>query len=172
MEALYLVCGARRPQLKRNPLGVTGGYLVRSALVAIALLVCATPLRAQALPAFIGRGFDKLLAGRPDSAVYEWTWAWDTTEAAKREQLVTGFRQVVSYAGKVVGYDTIRIVELTPNLRRAYFLLRCQTQPVYLMLVLYRATDRWVVTSVNLHTNADNVLPPTLVSPEQPKPKP
>ncbi|HZC67229.1 MAG TPA: hypothetical protein VE201_01295, partial [Nitrospirales bacterium] len=59
-------------------------------------------------------------------------------------------------------------VEITPHLQRAYFLLRCERQPVYFLLVLYQAKDRWTVSTVNWHTDADHVLPANLFGAEHP----
>jgi hypothetical protein len=155
----------------RDSLGVTGAQMVRSALAAMVIVSLPTPARSQALPSFVGQGFDQLIAGRPDSAVAIWAWAWNAPEdMAKKTQLVDAFHQLPGFAGKPLSYEPIRIVEITPHLRRAYFLLRCERQPVYVLMVLYQATDSWLITTVNWHTNADNVLPPMLFGAEHPKP--
>jgi hypothetical protein len=99
----------------------------------------------------------------------QWTINWISPgDADKRQQLLDSFRQLPQAAGRALGYDLIRTVDITPHLRRAYFLLRCQKQPVYFLLVLYQARDRWIVSTVNWHTDADHVLPPTLFGAEHP----
>lgn len=126
------------------------------------------PLASQALPTPAAEGLDFLVRGHPDSAVDLWTSTWvSPDDAAKKQQLVLGFRQLLDLVGPALGYDLIRIVDLTPHLRRVYALLRCR-QPVYLLLVLYQAKDRWSVSTVNFHTDADHVLPPTLFGAEHP----
>ena len=143
----------------------------RSAFALTLLLALPAGLRSQALPPFVDRGFAQLIAGHPDSAVAIWTWAWNAPEdTAKRTQLVVAFRQLPAFAGNLLSYEPIRTMDITPHLRRAYFLLRCERQPVYLLMVLYQARDEWSVTTMNWHTNADNVLPPNLFGAEHPKP--
>jgi hypothetical protein len=68
------------------------------------------------------------------------------------------------------GYDIIHVVPVTKNLTRVYVLLKYEIQPVYLLLVAYRPEATWRVTSVNWHTNSENVLPPNLLPPENLKP--
>jgi hypothetical protein len=89
-------------------------------------------------------------------------------DEAKKQQLVSSFRQLPEVAGHPLGYDLIRIIDVTPHLRRVYVLLRCQRQPVYFLVVLYQARDRWTVNTINWHTDADQILPPTLFGPEHP----
>jgi hypothetical protein len=144
---------------------------VRIPIVLMWLFV-ALPLHAasQDLPAVATQGLDYLVKDQPDSAVALWTMIWiSPADAGKRQTLVDSFRQLPQIAGPVLGYDLIRTVEVTPHLQRLYFLLRCQRQPVYVLLVLYRARDRWTVSGVNWHTDADHVLPPTLFGAEHPE---
>ena len=134
-------------------------------------LIAVTPLRlaCQEVPSPAAEGFDLLTRGHPDSTVALWTLTWvSTQDAAKKEQLLSSFRQLPEVAGTVVGYDLIRVVDVTPHLRRVYVLLRCVRQPVYFLVVLYRARDRWTVSTVNWHTDADQVLPSTLFGAERP----
>ena len=143
----------------------------RSALALALLLSLPAGSRSQALPAFVGRGFDQLIAGHPDSAVATWAWAWNAPDdTAKRTQLVDAFNRMPGFAGKLLSYEPIRIVDITPHLRRAYFLLRCERQPVYLLLVLYQSKEEWSITTINWHTDADHVLPPNLFGAEHPQP--
>jgi hypothetical protein len=161
---------ARRPQLKRDPLGVTEA-LVRLRLLLLCCVLCVLPRRlsAQAVPLIATRGLDLLVKGQPDSAVALWTRTWTSTnDVGKAEQVLGSFRQLPQIAGSPLGYDLIRTVDVTPHLTRAYFLLRCERQPVYFLLVLYEAKDQWVVGTVNWNTDADHVLPPNLFGVEHP----
>ena len=137
---------------------------MRLAPTALLCLVAALPVRllAQGLPPIATQGLNFLVSGESDSAVAVWTRTWTLPEdVAKRQQLLDSFRELPRVVGPTLGYDLIRTVDITPHLRRAYFLLRAR-QPVYLLLVLYQAQDRWMVTTVNWHTDADHVLPATL----------
>ncbi len=122
-------------------------------------------------PPFVPRGLDQLVQGHPDSAVAILTWAWNSPDdLAKRTVLIDAFRQLPQFAGPVLGYEVIRIIEVSPHLRRAYFLLRCERQPAYLLITLYLAKEEWSITTINWHTDPDRVLPTTLFGVEHPKP--
>lgn len=139
-------------------------------LVVLGAFCVPTVGRSQALPPFVTQGLDLLTQGRVDSAVQVWTSSWVAPEdLAKRAQLVDAFKQLPQIAGPMLGYEFIRAVEITPHLRRLYFLLRCERQPTYLLLVVYQPRNDWVMTTVNWHTNADHVLPENLFGLEHPK---
>ncbi len=133
------------------------------------LFAAAGRVSSQAVPPAASEGLDLLVKGRADSAVQLWSRGWTGPEdVGKRQQVLDAFRQLPQMAGRPLGYDLIRMVDVTPHLRRAYFLLRCQRQPVYLLLVLYQAQDEWTVTTINFHTDADHVLPTNLFGLEHP----
>ena len=139
------------------------------ALVCVALASFSARLTSQALPPIATQGLDLLVTGRGDSAVRLWTSAWTGPEdIGKRQDVIDGFRQLSKMLGRVHGYDLIRVVDITPHLRRAYFLLRYEKQPVYLLLVLYEAKEAWMVATFNFNTDGDKVLPPTLFGDEHP----
>ena len=131
----------------------------------------ATPLRlaSQAVPSPAAEGFDFLVRGQPDSTAAVWTATWVRPEdEPKRQQLLTSLQQLPGIVGHALGYDLIRIIDVTPHLRRVYVLLRCQRQPVYFLVVLYQPRDRWTVNTLNWQTDPDQVLPPTLFGHERP----
>jgi hypothetical protein len=141
------------------------------ARVLVIMLVAAMPLRlsCQAVPSPAAEGLDFLIRGQPDSAVALWTATWVRPEDdAKKQQLLSSLRQLPEVAGHPLGYDLIRVIDLTPHLRRVYVLLRCQRLPLYFSLVLYEARDRWTVNNINWQTDADKVLPPALFGAEHP----
>jgi len=143
-------------------------FVIRVLLIT---LVAATPLRlaSQAVPEPAAAGFDLLIRGQPDSAVAVWTVTWVRAEdEAKKQQLLSSFRQLPEAVGHPLGYDLIRIIDVTPHLRRVYVLLRCQRTPVYFLVVLYQARDRWTVNTINWHIDADQILPTTLFGAERP----
>ena len=126
-------------------------------------------LQSKAVPSPAAEGLDLLVRGYPDSAIAVWTPTWVAPEdRAKKQQLLSSFQQLPVVVGQPLGYDLIRVIEVTPHLRRVYVPLRCQRQPAYFLLVLYQARDRWMVSTINWSTDADRVLPATLLGEEHP----
>ena len=139
--------------------------------VLLITLFGATPLRlaSQAVPSPAAEGFDLLTRGQPDSATAVWTATWVRPEdEAKKQQLSSSLRHLPEVVGHPLGYDLIRVIDVTPHLRRVYVLLRCQRQPVYFLVLLYEPRDRWMVSTINFQTDPDQVLPATLFAPEHP----
>jgi hypothetical protein len=142
------------------------------AIVLIGVLLTPTVVSAQqSLPPTVQAGLDSLAHGRCEAAFRIWSASWTSTPdgAAKRESIIGSCRGLNSL-GPVSGYDIIDVVPVTKNLLRVYVLLKCENQPVYLLLVAYRPEATWKVTTVNWHTNSENVLPANLFPPEHPKP--
>ncbi len=142
------------------------------AIVLLGALLTPTVMTAQqSLPPPVQAGLDSLVRGRCEVAFRIWSASWTSTPdgAAKRETIV-GSCRALSGLGPMSGYDIIHVVPVTKNLMRVYVLLKYGIQPVYLLLVAYRPEATWRVTSVNWHTNSENVLPPNLLPPENLKP--
>jgi hypothetical protein len=145
----------------RVPALLLGGLLAASPAV----------LRGQSLPPIVKAGLDLIVRQQPDSAIAVWTQGWAYAEdTAKRQVLSTSLKALPDLIGRVSSYDSIRVVAITPHLLRAYFLLRCPRQPLYIMMVLYEASDRWTVSYVNWNTAYDRVLPPEIFGAEHPNP--
>lgn len=141
----------------------------RSLPLTALLLLAPASLAAQDPMGLVNAGAALIVAGNSDSALALWTPHWTSPEdRAKVVQLASSFRQLPIHVGQVTGFDLIRSVELTPNLRRVYILIRGALAPVYMELVLYRPREAWVVATINWHTHPDQVLPRELFGPQSP----
>lgn len=70
-------------------------------------------------------------------------------------------------------WDLHNLRESTPGLRctgtRLYAVLLYRIQPVYVMLVVYRAGDaNWRVNTVNWNSDPDKVFPTSIAPPQHP----
>jgi len=141
---------------------------MRLALQLVGLLLASQPLRAQdSLPPVVHDGLEQMLAGHSDSAFLGWTAAFN---AEQRQSMMDAVPVFDRTCVKVVGYDVLKIVSLSPHLRRAYFLIRCQSQPLYLSFVLYQGAGPWAVTTINWQSDPDQLLPPSLFGAQRPRP--
>ncbi|HXF96672.1 MAG TPA: hypothetical protein VNI61_11295 [Gemmatimonadales bacterium] len=141
-------------------------FLAAAAAAGATLLLVTPPgLAAQApLPAPVERGLAALAKGDAAGAVNEWTATWKAAEdSAKRQNLAASLQNFADAAGTLRGHDVARVVDVTPNLKRVYILLRFDDQPLYLLLVTYRPERDWQVTAVNWHTDAVRVFPLALL---------
>jgi hypothetical protein len=99
-----------------------------------------------------------------------WTSTWTAPDDVAKRQAFLNSCDVLTQFGPVRGYDLVRVVSVGPNLQRVYGVVRYENQPIYLLLVAYRASTVWKVTSINWHTNSENVFPPEILAPENRRP--
>jgi hypothetical protein len=140
-------------------------------LVIVALLVLqARQAPPSDLPAPVTAGLEALEAGRCDEAFKHWssrsTASTAGTNAIQRLTDCASLRRL----GALHGHELLRVVGVGTRIRRVYLMLRYDAQPVYLLLLAYQPADEWSIIKVNWNTNADRVLPPTMVPPERAEP--
>ena len=140
-----------------------------------ALVICliALPSAAvaqDAVPRPVTEGLQSLAVGHCASAMTRWTAWWTRSDdATKRNQLIASCPVLDSVGGALLGYDVIKVLDVTPHLRRVYILLRYERQPLYMMLTAYAPDGTgWKVMAVNWNTDIDKVVPPNVFPPERP----
>jgi len=144
---------------------------MRMSVVLAPLIVLAISAQAQGVPQpVVLKGLDQLAAGHCRAAIEGWTTNWTSgADAMRRSQLVNGC-DILDQLGTVAGYDLLRVVNVTPHLQRVYLVLRCQTQPVYFMVVAYAPDADWKINTVNWNTDPDKVLPADIAPRQHPEP--
>src|SRR5262247_3687069 len=104
-------------------------------IILILLLLAPAPLVGQTeLPHLIKDGLDDLGAGNCEKALDLWTSSWSDAQKAQMAGTCPTLKQ---YGGSVHGYDILRVVDVSPHLRRVYAVILYEVQPVYFMLVVY-----------------------------------
>jgi hypothetical protein len=122
----------------------------------------------DALPAPVREGLDELGAGECDKAMTLWTSTWSDAQKAQMSPTCPTLKQL---GGGAHGYDVLKIVEISPHLRRVYAMLLFDAQPIYVMVSAYSPTGKaWTVGAVNWHTDPDQVIPSQIMPPQRPKP--
>jgi len=138
-------------------------------LIAVLVLIAPARLAGQAdLPRPVKDGLEALGAGNCEKALTLWTDSWTDTQKAQMAATCPALKQ---YGGSVHGYDVLRVVDISPHVRRVYAVLLYDMQPVYLMVIAYQPTGPdWKVGAVNWNTDPDQVIPPQILPPQRPKP--
>jgi len=72
--------------------------------------------------------------------------------------------QIETAYGKMVGFDVLRVVPVSPSLQRIYILIRFEKGPVYASFDCYKAAAGWIIPIMNLNTKASEILPASLLS--------
>jgi hypothetical protein len=90
-------------------------------------------------------------------------------KSADRDQLITSCSTLEQIGGPIYGYDVVRVLEITPHLRRVYVVLLYQNQPIYLVLQAYKpGAGDWKIVAVVWNSDPDKIFPPTVVPPQRP----
>ena len=135
----------------------------------ILLFLLAVPVGLWAqndLPPVVQRGLVELRNGHCQDAMDLWTSTWPEPQKSQMAGSCPGLAQ---YAGAVHGYDVIRVVDVTPHMRRVYAMLQCEAEPVFLLVVVYQPGDAdWKVGVVNWNTDPDKVIPASILPPQRP----
>jgi hypothetical protein len=85
----------------------------------------------------------------------------DTTTSINMSGLLG---QIETACGKMVGFDVLRVVVVSPALQRIYILLKFEKGPVYAWFDCYRTPSGWIIPMLNVNTKASEVLPANLLS--------
>jgi hypothetical protein len=136
-------------------------------LLGFALLLSAVtaPLAAQEpVPPIVTRGLVALRDSGYEEALDIWVSDWTgPTEVGKRAQLAAAFAQISQFAGPVLLYDLVRVVDVSPHLKRIYVLLGYERQPAYMLIVVYKPAADWKVVTLTFNTDARQVFPASLL---------
>jgi hypothetical protein len=161
MEALYLVCGARWPQLKRHPLGCRQMRLVAHTLITLALSVGSASAQRPELPSVVRAG---LLAYQHSGAKLALkTWSQDSPIANQfGAQAERAFEQIEGAYGNMIGYDVLDVVSLGPHVTRSYVVILYDSGPTYMSFDCYKKADHWVLTAFLFNAKPDLILPPAM----------
>jgi len=136
-----------------------------SVVIAVSLLPL-TPCMAQdtGIPSIIGKGFETFQKDGSLAAVNVWL-AGSARESddgvqdqanARLGQLQTGF-------GRIIGYEPVRSVVLSPSTRRIYLAVKFEKGVAWMSFDCYRPARDWIVTRFLIDTNANVVLPPNIL---------
>jgi hypothetical protein len=116
----------------------------------------------------VSEGFDALIAGSPEGAVATWTKSWKGEDGARATTLVGPLQHVSEVLGQAYGYDLVKAFDIGPHLRRLYFIVRCERQPLYVAFTVYQPQKEWQVTYVLWNSDGAEVFPKVLLEPTSP----
>jgi hypothetical protein len=62
--------------------------------------------------------------------------------------LLSSLQNISEHLGQALGYDLVRLFDITPNVRYAYMVVRYERQPLYARFLVYRPEREWQVNGV------------------------
>lgn len=73
------------------------------------------------------------------------------------------FAQTEKLYGRVLGFETIRVVPVSASMQRAYILLKYERGPAYLSFDCYKPDSNWIISTMHCDTKPGAVLPERLM---------
>lgn len=74
-----------------------------------------------------------------------------------------GFAQIEKAYGRMLGYEIIRVVPVSPSIQRVYVLIKYEWGPAYVAFDCYKPDTRWIIPMLSYNTKPTAVLPERLL---------
>jgi len=141
---------------------------LRVALFLLLLVVPPHLMGQTELPPFVKEGLEALGTGNCEKAIALWTAPWSEAQKAQMAGICPTLKQ---FGESVHGYDLLKVIDVSPHLRRVYALLLYDGQPVYAMVIAYQPAGKdWIVGGFILNADPDQVIPVQVLPPQRAKP--
>ena len=125
-------------------------------------LFCAVSLQAQVvLPEVVSRGLLAYKATGGQDAITVWMKGSPSENEANPKIAAGDLAKIEATYGKMIGFDPIRMVSLTPSLLRVHVAVKYDRGPLFFTLDCYKSvSDKdWVVYLIDFNANPEAVFP-------------
>lgn len=137
--------------------------LVLTLLVATGL--CTSACAQTDIPSVVTDGLNAFQKSGGKSALAAWLKGSpvenDTTTNINMSGLLG---QVETAYGKMIGYDIVRVVNISTTVRRVYLVMRFEKGPLFASFDCYKSADSWIIPQVDFNTKVNSVFPASLIS--------
>lgn len=125
-----------------------------------------TPSQAQSVSAraLVEQGASAYVKEGASAAVAIWLKGSALEGNTQATSQANGLRQVEDFYGKPTGFDILKEVTLSPRSKLVFYAINFQKGLLYARMQAYELpTSGWVTTEFKFHTEAVNILPPSMV---------
>jgi hypothetical protein len=139
---------------------------MRTIPLSLTILLAAAPLlsaQGPELPSVLRAGLLAYEHGGASAALR--AWSQDSPIADKFDSdLEHVFVQVENIYGRMIGYDVLSVVALSPHSSRSYVVILYESGPAYIWFDCYKKADHWVLTGFLYNVKPDAILPPAMLA--------
>lgn len=132
--------------------------------ILIACCLAGSALAAADIPSIVTDGIAAYQKSGGKAALAAWLKGSpmenDTTTSIHMSGLLS---QIETAYGKMIGFDPIRVVAISPSVQRVYVLLKFEKGPLYASFDCYKAQGNWIIPNLDCNTKANLILPPNLL---------
>lgn len=72
--------------------------------------------------------------------------------------------QIEGEYGKMIGFEPVRVVTVSPSIRRVYVVLKFEKGPAFFAFDCFNAGETWIIPTLEAHTKMSTVFPSALIS--------
>ena len=135
------------------------------ASILVTCIIASSALAQKDIPNILTEGLNALQNTGGKAAVAVWhkgsPMENNASATASNERFLA---EIEGDYGKMVGFELIRIVPLSPSCEWVYIVIKYEKGPVYGAFNCYKGSKGWVIPTYGLHTRASEVLPINLLS--------
>jgi len=111
------------------------------------------------VPLFIVNGINAYKSVGPEAAIKSWTEFGAMQDSKEASDQAAYLHQVQSLYGPLEGYAFIASRILSPRTRVIYLSFDYERGPLFAKFVIYRSSQRWLLTSLDFNIREEMVLP-------------
>lgn len=134
-------------------------------VLCVALFVSSAAFgQAVNVPPIVARGFDELKTNGSLAAMAVWM-AGSSREFDQDQEVATGrLNQIQGRRGRMLGHEIVRVVPLSPSTARVYAVVKYEKGIAWMSFDCYLAEKDWIIDRFDFSTNANQILPPNILS--------
>ena len=126
-------------------------------------IICSA--KENGIPDILLRGLVTYKAKGADAAMTAWIKGSPIEGDKTALSQANIFRQIESLYGAYIGYDLIRIVDITPSSKLVYIQMNFEKGPVFASFLCYLKKTEWIIENLDFNTAPDKILPSDLLFP-------
>ena len=128
-------------------------------LIVVCLLAPISALAENDLPSIVLAGLNEYKVKGPDAAVKAWIKgsAFETSIEAMSQ--ANTFRQVEAMYGAYIGYQVIKVKEISKTSKLAYVSIDYEKGPLFSSFLSYKSGEKWLLASFTFNMKPEVILP-------------
>ena len=139
-----------------------GLHNLRFTFVVLIVACLLSPISAMAeneLPSIVLAGLNEYKSKGPEAAVKAWIKgsAFETSVEALSQ--ANTFRQVETMYGAYIGYQVVKVKEISKTSKMIYLSLDYEKGPLFASFLSYKNGDKWILASFTFNMKPEVILP-------------
>lgn len=116
------------------------------------------------IPPIIGAGLAAYKSEGAAAAIKAWLKGSPLEGSKEAMSQVGAIAQVETFYGKYVSYQVLQQRELGSTTQLVYLIMNFEHGPLFAKMTLFKSGAEWTIVSFKFHTEADQVLPASMLA--------